>query len=485
MNKPQSLNIFLFPSSDTIGTGSVATPPIFRIMRPLSFGLWLVIFCVQVQAVVSGGESVSWLLLGLSTALFAGVHLQYWYEDSEQGRRFHHAVERMRGRIYEDDQTGLPNSRHFVFELRRQMMRSVRNGRGFRPRPHRHHWLGFHRPSRAQSSSTRRPVRCASHSAMATSSVASRVPSSPRSSSTSAIAPPPKRPMHSSPPSAPPSPSTLRPADPRGFRHWLPGRARSARFPSPGPARPCRKSHPRQRSHLQEPRANPPQGFLNLFPRESKTPGQPTGAFSLFLERAKGIEPSSQPWEGRVLPLNHTRTARTRIVSSAHHHRHGVVDADSQGTCPHTRAARRDHAQLVEHADRHHRARHAHQPHTSLVRLGRRQDLHLLPRPEGRQPPAQPRGDRPRRPKRALPRTPGSDVPGQGSGPRRPPKTEAAEPDMEQVRMQMGTKYSGGHGEPAEPRRNESSARGRHWRWVVIHPEKTVTWDNHKIKPRN
>ena len=35
------------------------------------------------------------------------------------------------GRIYEDDATGLPNSRHFVFELRRQMMRSVRNGQGF------------------------------------------------------------------------------------------------------------------------------------------------------------------------------------------------------------------------------------------------------------------------------------------------------------------------------------------------------------------
>jgi GGDEF domain-containing protein len=67
----------------------------------------------------------------LATALFAAVHIQFWYEDSEQGRRFHRAVERMRGRIYEDSETGLPNSRHFVFELRRQMMRSVRNGRGF------------------------------------------------------------------------------------------------------------------------------------------------------------------------------------------------------------------------------------------------------------------------------------------------------------------------------------------------------------------
>ena len=25
------------------------------------------------------------------------------------------------------------------------------------------------------------------------------------------------------------------------------------------------------------------------------------------MERVKGIEPSSQPWEGHVLPLNHTR----------------------------------------------------------------------------------------------------------------------------------------------------------------------------------
>jgi hypothetical protein len=25
------------------------------------------------------------------------------------------------------------------------------------------------------------------------------------------------------------------------------------------------------------------------------------------MERVKGIEPSSQPWEGHILPLNHTR----------------------------------------------------------------------------------------------------------------------------------------------------------------------------------
>jgi GGDEF domain-containing protein len=131
VNKPQSLNIFLFPSTETKELGTVEVPPLLRILRPVSFALWLFIFCAQALTVATTGESVGWVLLAMSTALFAGVHVQYWYEDSEQGRRFHYAVERMRGRIYEDDQTGLPNSRHFVFELRRQMMRSVRNGRGF------------------------------------------------------------------------------------------------------------------------------------------------------------------------------------------------------------------------------------------------------------------------------------------------------------------------------------------------------------------
>ena len=58
---------------------------------------------------------------------------------------------------------------------------------------------------------------------------------------------------------------------------------------------------------------------------------------------------------------------------------------------------------------------------------------------------------------------------------------EGADPDLEQVRIEMGTKYAGGHGGPATPSRNESSARGRNWRWVVFTAERTVTWDNHKI----
>ena len=35
-------------------------------------------------------------------------------------------------------------------------------------------------------------------------------------------------------------------------------------------------------------------------------------SFFMF-ERVKGIEPSFQPWEGRVLPLNHTRVSEKRI----------------------------------------------------------------------------------------------------------------------------------------------------------------------------
>ena len=35
----------------------------------------------------------------------------------------------------------------------------------------------------------------------------------------------------------------------------------------------------------------------------------PRGVFSFRVERVTGIEPVSQPWEGRVLPLNHTRVA--------------------------------------------------------------------------------------------------------------------------------------------------------------------------------
>ncbi|MGB4863810.1 MAG: diguanylate cyclase [Tepidiformaceae bacterium] len=131
MNKPPVLNAFLFPSAEQTELGSVESSLLLRLMRPASLVLWVVIFAFEAQSVVSHGSRGNLLIMALSTALFAGIHVQYWYEQSEQGRRFHRALDRMRGRIYEDEETGLPNSRHFVFELRRQMMRSVRNGRGF------------------------------------------------------------------------------------------------------------------------------------------------------------------------------------------------------------------------------------------------------------------------------------------------------------------------------------------------------------------
>lgn len=58
---------------------------------------------------------------------------------------------------------------------------------------------------------------------------------------------------------------------------------------------------------------------------------------------------------------------------------------------------------------------------------------------------------------------------------------EAADPHLEDIRMQMGTKYAGGHGGAAEPRRNEATARGRSGRWVVFIPDRLVTWDNYKL----
>src|ERR1039457_1255036 len=33
------------------------------------------------------------------------------------------------------------------------------------------------------------------------------------------------------------------------------------------------------------------------------------------MERVKGIEPSSQPWEGHILPLNHTRLRHRQLLS--------------------------------------------------------------------------------------------------------------------------------------------------------------------------
>lgn len=131
MNKPPTLNTFFGAAGDPAALGSVEPPPLMRFVRPATFALWFIVFSAQAVTVVTTGQGGSWVVLFLSTALFIGVHIQFWYEESDQGQKVHRTLDRMRGRLYEDDLTGLPNSRHFVFELRRQMMRSVRNGRGF------------------------------------------------------------------------------------------------------------------------------------------------------------------------------------------------------------------------------------------------------------------------------------------------------------------------------------------------------------------
>ncbi len=130
MNRPAALDAFVVADSTQLG-GRVMASPIMKLIRPATFGLWLIISIVQLGAILNGAGSGLWVLGLLTTALFAAVHVQFWYEESEQGQRVHFAMDKMRGSLYEDDLTGLPNSRHFVFELRRQMMRSVRNGRGF------------------------------------------------------------------------------------------------------------------------------------------------------------------------------------------------------------------------------------------------------------------------------------------------------------------------------------------------------------------
>ena len=53
---------------------------------------------------------------------------------------------------------------------------------------------------------------------------------------------------------------------------------------------------------------------------------------------------------------------------------------------------------------------------------------------------------------------------------------EAADPHLEEARLQMGAKY----GQPDG--RHSASAAGRNRRWVVLEPERTVTWDNFKLE---
>ena len=60
---------------------------------------------------------------------------------------------------------------------------------------------------------------------------------------------------------------------------------------------------------------------------------------------------------------------------------------------------------------------------------------------------------------------------------------ENADSDLPTARIQMGRKYTGGHGKPAEddPPPNSASARGSNGRWIVFQPDSQLTWDNFKL----
>jgi len=60
---------------------------------------------------------------------------------------------------------------------------------------------------------------------------------------------------------------------------------------------------------------------------------------------------------------------------------------------------------------------------------------------------------------------------------------EQADPFLATVRVEMGRKYNGGHGQPpaADPGPFAATARGRNRRWVVLVPEHRVSWDNHRL----
>ena len=60
---------------------------------------------------------------------------------------------------------------------------------------------------------------------------------------------------------------------------------------------------------------------------------------------------------------------------------------------------------------------------------------------------------------------------------------ESADPHLDEVRAQMGRKYSGGHGGQVEddPPPNAATAAGSNGRWMVFTPQRLVSWDNFKI----
>ena len=60
---------------------------------------------------------------------------------------------------------------------------------------------------------------------------------------------------------------------------------------------------------------------------------------------------------------------------------------------------------------------------------------------------------------------------------------EEGDPGLKEARIHMGEKYNGGHGQPVvdSPKPLAATAGGKNRRWLVLTPEKTLTWDNYKL----
>lgn len=102
-----------------------------RLLRPLVLVFWVIAFAGETYLAVAEPATPIFILIGLSFILFLISRMQFAYEREEQDELVERSAAGMRGRLYEDDLTALPNSRHFVAELRRRMIRASRSGRVF------------------------------------------------------------------------------------------------------------------------------------------------------------------------------------------------------------------------------------------------------------------------------------------------------------------------------------------------------------------
>jgi len=102
-----------------------------RVIHPVVSGLWVALLGGVAFLVVTAPSTSMFILAGLTLMLFVMSGMQFRYERAEQDELVERSAAGMRGRLYEDDLTALPNSRHFVAELRRRMIRSSRSGRVF------------------------------------------------------------------------------------------------------------------------------------------------------------------------------------------------------------------------------------------------------------------------------------------------------------------------------------------------------------------